>query len=42
VRDKRALPDSLVHPDSGIASLSIAPGHDASGLDLDGPLPKIP
>jgi alkanesulfonate monooxygenase SsuD/methylene tetrahydromethanopterin reductase-like flavin-dependent oxidoreductase (luciferase family) len=34
--------DSLVHPDSGIASLSIALGHDASRFDLDGPLPKIP
>jgi alkanesulfonate monooxygenase SsuD/methylene tetrahydromethanopterin reductase-like flavin-dependent oxidoreductase (luciferase family) len=31
-----------VHPDSGIASLSIALGHDASGFDLDGPLPDIP
>src|SRR6202049_1857260 len=36
-REKRALLDSLVHPDSGIAALSIALGHDASGLDLDGP-----
>jgi FMN-dependent oxidoreductase (nitrilotriacetate monooxygenase family) len=41
-RKKRALLDSLVHPDSGIASLSIALGHDASGFDLDGPLPAIP
>ena len=41
-RKKRALLDSLVHPDSGIASLSIALGHDASGFDLDGPLPEIP
>jgi len=41
-RDKRALLDSLVHPDSGLASLSIALGHDASGFDLDGPLPEIP
>src|SRR5271155_1286680 len=41
-RDKRALLDSLVRPDSGIASLSIALGHDASGFDLDGPLPEIP
>jgi FMN-dependent oxidoreductase (nitrilotriacetate monooxygenase family) len=39
---KRALLDSLVHPDSGIASLSIALGHDASKFDLDGPLPDIP
>ncbi|HZT89055.1 MAG TPA: LLM class flavin-dependent oxidoreductase [Stellaceae bacterium] len=41
-RRKRALLDSLVHPDSGIASLSIALGHDASVFDLDGPLPDIP
>src|SRR5947209_7428795 len=41
-REKRALLDGLVHPDSGIASLSIALGHDASGFDLDGPLPDIP
>jgi len=31
-----------VHPDSGIASLSIALGCDASQIDLDGPLPEIP
>jgi FMN-dependent oxidoreductase (nitrilotriacetate monooxygenase family) len=41
-RRKRALLDSLVHPDSGIASLSIALGCDASKFDLDGPLPEIP
>jgi FMN-dependent oxidoreductase (nitrilotriacetate monooxygenase family) len=41
-RGKRALLDSLVHPDSGIASLSIALGHDASEFDLDAPLPDIP
>jgi FMN-dependent oxidoreductase (nitrilotriacetate monooxygenase family) len=41
-REKRALLDSLVHPESGTASLSIALGHDASGFDLDGPLPEIP
>jgi FMN-dependent oxidoreductase (nitrilotriacetate monooxygenase family) len=41
-KKKRALLDSLVHPDSGIASLSISLGHDASGFDLDGPLPEIP
>ncbi|MDF2115057.1 LLM class flavin-dependent oxidoreductase [Roseiarcaceae bacterium H3SJ34-1] len=39
---KRDKLDSLVHPDSGLASLSIALGHDASGFDLDGPLPEIP
>ena len=38
---KRHL-DSLVHPDSGIASLSVRLGHDVSGFDLDGPLPEIP
>lgn len=38
-REKRALLDSLVHYDSGIASLSIALGHDASTFDPDGPLP---
>ena len=31
-REKRALLDSLVHYDSGIASLSIALGHDASAV----------
>jgi FMN-dependent oxidoreductase (nitrilotriacetate monooxygenase family) len=41
-KEKRALLDSCVHPDSGIASLSIALGHDASVFDLDGPLPDIP
>jgi len=41
-REKRALLDSLVHYDSGIASLSIALGHDASAFDPDGPLPEIP
>jgi len=38
---KRQL-DGLVHPDSGIASLSVRLGHDASGFDLDAPLPEIP
>ncbi len=41
-RAKRAKLDSLVHYDSGIASLSIALGHDAAGFDPDGPLPDIP
>jgi FMN-dependent oxidoreductase (nitrilotriacetate monooxygenase family) len=41
-QQKRALLDSLVHPDSGIGSLSIALGHDASQFDLDAPLPDIP
>jgi FMN-dependent oxidoreductase (nitrilotriacetate monooxygenase family) len=39
---KRALLDSRVHPDSGIASLSIALGCDASQFDLDAALPEIP
>ena len=41
-RAKRARLDSLVYYESGIASLSIAIGHDASGFDPDGPLPEIP
>ncbi len=41
-RAKKKLLDSLVHPDSGIASLSVRLGHDVSGFDLDGPLPEIP
>ena len=41
-RAKKRQLDSLVHPDSGIASLSVRLGHDASGFDLDGPLPDIP
>lgn len=39
---KKKLLDSLVHPDSGIASLSVRLGTDVSGFDLDGPLPEIP
>ena len=41
-REKLALLDSRVHSDSGVASLSIALGHDASGFELDAPLPEIP
>jgi FMN-dependent oxidoreductase (nitrilotriacetate monooxygenase family) len=41
-REKRALLDTFVHYDSGIASLSIALGHDVSGFDPDGLLPDIP
>ncbi|MGV3549252.1 LLM class flavin-dependent oxidoreductase [Rhizobium sp.] len=41
-RAKRARLDSLVHFDSGIASLSIALGHDVAAFDLDAPLPDIP
>ena len=41
-KEKRAKLDSLVHYDSGISSLSIALGTDASGFDPDGQLPPIP
>jgi alkanesulfonate monooxygenase len=41
-KEKKALLDSLVHPDSGLASLSVMLGVDASGFDLDAPLPPIP
>jgi FMN-dependent oxidoreductase (nitrilotriacetate monooxygenase family) len=41
-KDKRALLDTFVHEDSGISSLSIALGCDASKFDLDEPLPEIP
>lgn len=41
-RRRKSLLDSLVHPDSGISSLSVMLGHDISHLDLDGPLPEIP
>ncbi len=38
---KRHL-DSLVHPASGLATLSVLLGCDVSGFDLDQPLPEIP
>jgi FMN-dependent oxidoreductase (nitrilotriacetate monooxygenase family) len=42
-RAKMDALDALVHPDSGLASLSVALGHvDLTGVDLDGPLPEIP
>ena len=41
-RDKRAMLDSLVHYESGIAQLSINLGTDASKFDPDAPLPDIP
>jgi FMN-dependent oxidoreductase (nitrilotriacetate monooxygenase family) len=41
-REIKARLDGLVHPDSGIASLSVHLGTDASRFDLDGPLPEIP
>ncbi len=39
---KKALLDSLVHPASGMATLSVLLGTDASTFDLDGKLPEIP
>ena len=39
---KRAHLDSLVHYDSGIASLNGMLGYDVSTCDPDGPLPEIP
>ena len=39
--ERRRL-DSLVHYDSGIASLNGMLGYDVSGYDPDGPLPEIP
>jgi alkanesulfonate monooxygenase len=41
-REKKALLDSLVHPDSGVPNLSIRLGIDASGFELDAQLPDIP
>ncbi|HEY0420853.1 MAG TPA: LLM class flavin-dependent oxidoreductase [Acetobacteraceae bacterium] len=41
-REKKALLDSLVHPESGVPNLSIRLGVDASGFELDAPLPDIP
>jgi alkanesulfonate monooxygenase len=40
-REKKALLDSLVHPDSGVPNLSMRLGVDASGFALDEPLPEI-
>ncbi|GJE62348.1 LLM class flavin-dependent oxidoreductase [Methylobacterium trifolii] len=39
---KKARLDDLVHPDSGLANLSVRLGVDASGFPLDAPLPEIP
>ena len=41
-QEKKALLDSLVHPESGIPNLSIRLGIDTSSFDLDAPLPEIP
>lgn len=40
--EKKAKLDDLVHPDSGVATLSVLLGCDVSTFDLDGPLPEIP
>jgi alkanesulfonate monooxygenase SsuD/methylene tetrahydromethanopterin reductase-like flavin-dependent oxidoreductase (luciferase family) len=40
--DRKARLDALVHPDSGISSLSVMLGCDVSGFALDGPLPELP
>ncbi|KQO53392.1 MULTISPECIES: LLM class flavin-dependent oxidoreductase [unclassified Methylobacterium] len=39
---KKARLDALVPTDSGIANLSVRLGVDASGFDLDAPLPDLP
>jgi alkanesulfonate monooxygenase len=41
-KEKKALLDSLVHPDSGLGTLSTMLGVDARAFDLDKPLPEIP
>ncbi len=41
-RAKKVLLDSLVHPDSGLGTLSTMLGVDARAFDLDKPLPEIP
>ncbi|CAM2151947.1 Nitrilotriacetate monooxygenase component A [Pararobbsia alpina] len=41
-RETRARLDTFVYAESGIASLSIALGSDASKFDLDAPLPPVP
>ena len=40
-QDMKARLDSLVHPDSGIATLSVLLGTDVSGLDREAPLPPL-
>ncbi len=39
--EMKARLDSLVHPDSGIATLSVLLGTDASDFDRDAPLPPL-
>ncbi len=40
--EKKRLLDDLVHTDSSIPNLSMRLGVDASGFDLDAPLPELP
>jgi FMN-dependent oxidoreductase (nitrilotriacetate monooxygenase family) len=40
--EKRALLQSLIHPEVGIGLLSRHVGMDLTGLDLDGPFPDLP
>ena len=39
---KKALLNSLVHPESGLPNLAMRLGADVSGFDLDAPLPELP
>ena len=41
-QDKKALLDSLVHPDSSLPNLAMRLGVDVSGFDLDAELPDLP
>lgn len=41
-KEKKARLDALVPVESGLANLSVRLGVDASGFDLDAPLPEIP
>ncbi|MBD8905567.1 LLM class flavin-dependent oxidoreductase [Methylorubrum zatmanii] len=41
-QEKKARLDALVPVESGLANLSVRLGTDASGFDLDAPLPDIP
>lgn len=41
-QEKKARLDALVPVESGLANLSVRLGTDASGFDLDAPLPEIP
>lgn len=41
-QEKKRTLDSLVHHDSGMATLGVLLGCDVSGMELDAPLPPIP